>query len=130
MAFKIPLPIAGKKPQPLPKLQPGEYDKLQLPEFRKNDFRDLILIGQGAFGNVYRASKDESVFVIKELTNAAASATERRHFVKEAAMLKTLQDHEHVVAIRGFSVKDCAILMDYVFSITQNLASSMNTFPV
>jgi hypothetical protein len=78
MAFKIPLPVACKKPQTLPKLQPCEYATLQLPDFRKSDLTDITLIGQGSFGKVYRATRNDSVFVMKELTDPAASATDRK----------------------------------------------------
>ena len=93
---------------------------LQLPDFNKADFNNSSLIGQGSFGKVFRAEKNGKSYVIKELTDTTASSSDRRLLIKEAEMLKVVKGHENIVGIQGFSIADCAILMDFVsFSFTK-----------
>ena len=112
MAFKIPLPVVRKNPQRLPE-QLWPSTDIGLPNFERDEFTDLVLIGEGSFGKVYRGVREGSLFVIKQLSNSCSSMIEKKLFIKEAEILKSLQGHENVVQIRGFSPVH-GILMDYV----------------
>jgi hypothetical protein len=58
--------------------------RLNLPDFNKSDFQNIILIGQGSFGKVFRAVRNRSPFVIKEMTDPHSSVEDKRLFLKEA----------------------------------------------
>jgi hypothetical protein len=45
------------------------HSQLNLPDFQRKDFTDLMMIGQGSFGKVYRGRKNGYDFVIKELAD-------------------------------------------------------------
>lgn len=106
-SFKVPLPV---KKRPIISLGTESLEDIGLPSFSKKDFSDITIIGRGSYGKVYKAIKKKKQFVIKELSVAENFPL----FIKEAKMMKTVQGHENVLQIHGFSYKDKAILLDYI----------------
>ncbi|CAC5406532.1 CHEK2 [Mytilus coruscus] len=105
--FKVPLPV---KKRPIISLETESLEDIGLPSFSKKDFSDITIIGKGSYGKVYKAVKKKKEFVIQELSVADNFPL----FIKVAKMMKTVQGHENVLQIHGFSYKDKAILLDYI----------------
>ena len=112
MAFKIPFPVFTRKCPSL--LSNTDVKDLNLPDFTKKDFTDVLLIGQGSFGKVFKGIQNGKTYVIKELSEADPGSMEIKLFVKEAEILKSVQNHENIVNILGFSKDECSILLNYV----------------
>jgi len=75
MSFKVPLPVALRKSHSHVVMQPQLSD---LPDFRKSDFTQLVLIGQGTYGKIYRGFRNGSQFVIKEMADPTACSADKR----------------------------------------------------
>ena len=87
---------------------------IDLPEFRMKDFTDLVQIGLGSFGTTFHCKKDNQEFVIKEQVALGARKRDRKNFLKEVKILKLVSNHENIVNVKGFSIKEHAILLEYV----------------
>ena len=79
---------------------------LGVPDFSKNEFHNITHIGQGSFGKVFRAVRNGSSSVIKEMSDPHSCVGDKRLFMKETELLKVVRGHENMVQIRGFSTKD------------------------
>ncbi len=107
MAFRRPLPIVLKDQSH------SVTFKNELPVFRKRDFCDVTVIGCGSYGKVFRATKSNQFYVIKELNSVDAGDAECKLFFKEARLLHSLSDCSNIVKFHGFSPDECAILLEY-----------------
>lgn len=59
--FKVPLPFVRRQ-----KLNVNDNAINGLCDFKRNDYSNFTLIGKGSFGKVYKCSKDNNEFVLKE----------------------------------------------------------------
>ncbi len=114
MAFKVPLPKVIVNPHRSTSCANPVVSQLNLPDFRKSDLSNVTLIGQGAFGKVFKCVKDGETYVLKENVDGNPDSSEIRLFLKEAGLMKMLKGHENVVEIHGFSQRDNAMLLEYV----------------
>ena len=107
MAFHDPLPCIKEKKKDQAHLF-QETDDLGLPDFRKEQFSEIELIGIGSFGKAFKVQRDRETFVMKELE--CQGHRELRVFMKEVKLLKTLR-HENIVRICEYS-DDSAMLLE------------------
>jgi serine/threonine protein kinase len=114
MAFKVPLPKVLANQHKSTSCENPVGSQLNLPSFNKSDLSNLTLIGQGAFGKVFKCIKDGETYVMKQNVDVNPDSSEIRLFLKEAGLLKMLKGHENVVEIHGFSQRDNAMLLEYV----------------
>ena len=114
MAFKVPLPKVLANQHKSTSCENPVGSQLNLPSFNKSDLSNLTLIGQGAFGKVFKCVKDGETYVMKQNVDVNPDSSEIRLFLKEAGLLKMLKGHENVVEIHGFSQRDNAMLLEYV----------------
>jgi serine/threonine protein kinase len=85
-----------------------------LPSFTKDEFSNITCIGKSTFGKVFRVTKGQKYFVIKEQACVEASEHDKKLFIKEAQMLKALRGHDNIVSIEAFSERESSILMEFV----------------
>jgi hypothetical protein len=71
MAFKVPLPKVAKNQHPHER-ETEPY--IGLPGFNKSDLLNMTLIGQGAFGKVFKCIKDNITFVMKQIDGRTDNA--------------------------------------------------------
>ena len=76
--------------------------------FNVREVENKTLIGQGAFGKVYRASYKTKDVVLKEL-----HGVEEKDIVREARFLNHLR-HENLVEFVGMSLEEQSLMLEYL----------------
>lgn len=114
MSFKVPLPTKRTKTDLRSRVIAAENGNDDLPSFSKNDFSDITLIGQGAYGKVLKCKKNENTYVIKELACKDSNPLESKLFRKEAELLKSLSGHDNIVQIFGFNNNENSMLVEFM----------------
>jgi len=109
MTFRVPLPKVLRKQAVLPNSS-ALIPVNGLPSFQKRDFSDVVLIGEGSFGKVYKGNKNGATFVLKQLVDGACN----KLLVKEAEVLKAVAGHDNIVEIHGLSLVENALLLNFV----------------
>jgi hypothetical protein len=68
MAFKLPLPVKQKSCAPS-SFTATPFVNLNIPIINKSDLTDIAMIGQGSFGNVFKATNKltNETLLIKEI---------------------------------------------------------------
>lgn len=72
MALKVPLLVVEKPGVPTT-LNATHYANLGIPVVNKSDMSDLVMIGQGSFGRVFKAFNKltNQTLVMKEITDSS-----------------------------------------------------------
>jgi predicted Ser/Thr protein kinase len=120
MAFKRPLPVKRNIANPV-----LGHTIAGLATFDKSNIKNMLLIGMGTFGKVYKETIDDETIVMKQICNSDATELEIRLFRKEAELLTSLRGHDNIVQICGF-VGD-AMLLQYAEFNLRKLAIDHDT---
>ncbi len=77
-------------------------------------YKDLDIIGQGSFGQVYKGSYKGNTVAVKKLFSQVGDEGAKRTFTKEADTMSTL-DHPNIVKIIGICLSEhtWSIVMEY-----------------
>eukprot|EP01117_Protostelium_nocturnum_P008294 TRINITY_DN2962_c0_g1_i2.p1 TRINITY_DN2962_c0_g1~~TRINITY_DN2962_c0_g1_i2.p1 ORF type:complete len:1112 (-),score=374.17 TRINITY_DN2962_c0_g1_i2:72-3407(-) len=69
-----------------------------------NEFKDMVEIGSGAFGVVYRAQWRELQIAVKQMKDVSGISKQMTEFLREVAILQRLRSHPNVVLFLGITV--------------------------
>ena len=92
-----------------------------IPNYNIHDVSSKTLIGQGAFGKVFKATYQQKSVVLKVLSDV-----DEKDIVKEARFLYHLK-HENLVEFVGISLEEHSLMLEYMrfdFAIFENKQSS------
>lgn len=86
-----------------------------MPLFKYEDLEEIVVVGQGSFGVVWKAKHhDAATVVVKKLSESEESAEDQKEFMKEASMVNNI-NHDNVVKFKAFWQKPYAIVLEYVY---------------
>lgn len=105
---------------PLPLMEPLEYDGVKLPEFSRQKIIYIRDLGQGHFGLVVQAEaqyivpgEDQTTVAIKVLKEGA-SAQVKKEFFHEAALMHAC-DHPNILKLLGVCIEEEPLCMIFEF---------------
>jgi serine/threonine protein kinase len=108
MAFRMPLPRFVSKSTTTVSL----VEDFGPSGFSKSAVKDVVLIGMGSYGKVFKGFWNEQPYVLKEQIVSNSSEKEQHLFMKEAKLLRKLKGHSNVVDIQAFSQN--TMLLEFV----------------